>query len=79
MMAVWRLPILVVSEQTANARSGSSGCSDGCNIARVGHIDRSDSPRLIQVTFKRDFAALKTQARVLSPLRALTSALHWDS
>jgi len=43
MMAVWRWPILVVSEHTANAQSGGSGCSEGCNTARFGHIDRSRS------------------------------------
>jgi hypothetical protein len=34
-------------------------------VARVGHIDRSHSPRLTQVTFKRFFGALKTQSLVL--------------
>jgi hypothetical protein len=40
MMAVWQLPILGVSEQTANDQGKGSRCSEGCNVARFGRIDR---------------------------------------
>src|SRR5271157_2500296 len=33
-------------------------------LARVGHIDRSHSPRLTQVSFKRDFALATPCAHV---------------
>src|SRR5208282_6596409 len=41
------------------------------------HIDRSHSPRLTQVTFKRHFGALKTQSLVL--LRLTSSSTRQTS
>src|SRR5205807_2331066 len=46
------------------------GRPGGVAVARVGHIDRSHSPRLTQVSFKRHFGAFKTQALVLLRLRS---------
>jgi len=57
MMAVWRLLILVASEQTANAQNrrnaerGLFGRFESCDIARVSHIDQSRSLGFITELF----------------------------